>query len=52
MTLVVSINKQKYCVVPSSLFVQNKVDCNSSEVLHLGACPKHKEEQKFVMTTV
>ena len=34
-TLTVSINKQKYSVVPSSSFVRNKVDSNSSKVLHM-----------------
>jgi len=44
--------KQKYSVIPSSSFVRNKVDSNSSKILHLGACPKQEEEQEFVMTAV
>jgi len=33
-TLTVNIKKQKYSVIPLLHFVRNKVDSNSSKVLH------------------
>jgi len=46
-TLTVSINKQKYSVVPSSSFVRNKVDSNSSKVLHLGLVWEKKKSRSL-----